>query len=492
MQSSIDNIDLKNKTISGVIWKFLERISAQLITFIVSIILARIIAPEDYGIIALVTVFITLANVFVINGLGTSLVQKKNVDNKDFSTMFYASIILSLILYAILFFVAPLISKIYKNNLLTPVLRVMGLRIPIAAINSIQNAYVSNKMIYKKFFFATLIGTVISAFVGIIMAYNGLGVWALIGQYLTNTLIDTIVLFLTLDWKPKLYFSIKRFKKLFSYGWKIMLSSFIGTFFDQLNGLFIGIKYKSVDLAYYNRGEQFPALITNNVNSTIESVLFPVASKLQDDKEKLKNSISKMMKVICFVATPALMGLAVISKNLIKIVLTDKWLYSIPYLQIFCFRAIFVILSTVNLQTIKGIGRSDTVLKLEIVKKPIYLLVLLISMRISPLFIAIGSLFYSIIAFLLNAFPNRKYLNYSIKNQIWDVLPIFIISAIMAICVYLLGFLNINKFILLSLQVICGICIYLILALLFKIDSLKLLISIIKEKIKLRKKNNNF
>ena len=254
-------VELKNKTINGLFWRFGERITSQIISFIVSVILARILLPKEYGIVALVTIFINLADVLVTSGLGTSLVQKKNVDELDFSTMTIASIILSIILYGILFIIAPVISIIYNNELLTAVIRVMGIRIPIAAFNSIQQAYVQKKMIYKKFFYSTLIGTVISAVVGIYMALNGYGVWALVGQYLTTTIIGTIVLFVILDWKPKMRFSQERFKQLFNYGSKIMAAGFIGCLFDQLRGLIIGFKYSSEDLAFNNKGEQFPIML---------------------------------------------------------------------------------------------------------------------------------------------------------------------------------------------------------------------------------------
>ena len=205
---------LKLKTVSGLFWRFGERITAQTISFIVSVVLARMLMPEQYGIIAIVTIFINLANVFVTSGLGTSLVQKKEADDLDFSTMFWASFILSLFLYFFIFITSPIIAKIYNNELLIPVLRIMGLKIPIASINSIQHSYVQRKMIFKKFFFSTIIGTIISAFIGIGMAIKGFGVWALVGQYLSNSLIDTLVLFITVKWKPHLKFSFNSLKFL--------------------------------------------------------------------------------------------------------------------------------------------------------------------------------------------------------------------------------------------------------------------------------------
>lgn len=474
--------ELNKKTISGIFWKFGERITAQLITFIVSIILARILLPEDYGTIALVTVFITLANVFVSSGLGTSLIQKKDSDNKDFSTMLYASIFFAIIIYIIIFFAAPLVAKLYNNPILIPILRVMGLRIPIAAINSIQHAYVSKKMIYRKFFFSTLFGTIISAVVGVVMAYQGMGAWALVGQYLTNTIIDTIFLFFTLDWRPQLYFSYTRFKNLFSFGWKIMITSFIGTFFDQLRSLVIGIKYEVADLAFYNRGEQIPSLVTNNVNSTLETVLFPTISKIQDDEKALKETVRNMMKITTFLVVPIFLGLAVVAKPLVQILLTDKWLLCVPYLQIFCFQACFSILGTVNLQSLKGIGKASTLLKLEIIKKPLYILIILITIFISPLSIAIGSLLYNVIAFTINTFPNRKYIKYTLKEQLVDIIPIFVISIIMMGGVYLISYIKLSLILQFILQILTGIILYIFLSYIFKIDSLEKVVGAIKEK----------
>ena len=294
----IDVKKLKKKTINGLFWRLGERVTAQFISFVVSIFLARLLSPNEYGIVALVMIFINLADVLVTSGLGTSLVQKKKADELDFSTMNIASVVFSISVYLVLFICSPIISKIYNNSTLTAVLRVLGIKIIIAAINSIQQAYVQRKMIYKKFFFATLIGTIISAVVGIVMAKKGYGVWALVAQYMTNSTIDTIILFFSIDWKPKLHFSWKRFKKLFEFGSKVMLSSFIGCLFEQLRGLLVGLRYSSQDLAFNNKGEQLPVMIYSNINSTIESVLFSTISKIQDDKIKLKYVVRRMIKQV--------------------------------------------------------------------------------------------------------------------------------------------------------------------------------------------------
>ena len=280
-----------NKVLSGLFWKFGERISAQLVTFIVSIVLARLLSPDDYGNIALVTVFITIANVFVVNGFGSALIQKQEADNVDFSSVFYANIVFSCILYVIIFLVSPVVADFYASPILCPVLRVLGLRIPVAAINSVQQAYVSRHMLFKKFFFSTLFGTLLSGVVGCVMAYMGFGIWALVAQYLVNTSVDTIVLWFTVRWRPDFVFSFSRVKVLLSYGWKLLLSGLLDTGYTQLRSLIIGKKYTSADLAYYNRGQQYPQLVVTNINTSISSVLFPAISKCQDDLSRVNDWI---------------------------------------------------------------------------------------------------------------------------------------------------------------------------------------------------------
>lgn len=478
-----DKKSLKQKTISGVFWRFGERITAQLITFVVSIVLARLIAPKEYGIIALTTIFINIVNVLVTNGLGTSLVQKKDSDEKDFSTMFYASLVLSILLYAVVFFCAPIVAKIYHKEILVLLVRVMGLRIPIAAINSIQQAYVQKKMIYRKFFISTLFGTVISAVVGIFMAIKGYGVWALVGQYLTNTVIDTIVLCFVIDWKPTLYFSYSRFKVLFSFGWKIMLSGFIGTIFSQLKGMVIGKKYTDSDLAYYNKADQMPSLINNNVNLTVESVFFPTLSQLQDDPEKVKNAFRKMLRMGSYIMSACLFGLAAVAKPLILILLTKKWEACIPFVQVFCLQYSFSVLGSVNLQALKGIGKSDVILKLEFIKKPLFLIMIIITMMISPFAIAVGGLIYDVIASLINTIPNKKYLGYTLKEQLSDIIPNLLLSASMFGVIYMFSFLKTNNYLLLSLQVVVGVIYFIIVSKLIKNDCFIEIINFVKKKI---------
>ena len=338
-------------------------------------------------------------------------------------------------------------------------------------------------MIYKKFFISTLFGTIISAVVGIYMATKGYGAWALVGQYLTNCVIDTIVLCIVIDWKPKLYFSLERFKKLFSFGWKIMVSGFIGTLFGQLKGMVIGKKYTSADLAYYNKADQIPSLINNNVGLTVESVFFPTLSQLQDDKEEVKKAVRKMLRMSCYVLSARLLGVAAVAKPLIIILLTEKWLPCVPFIQVFCVQYSFSILGGVNLQALKGIGKSDVILKLEFIKKPLFLAMIIITMMISPFAMAVGGLIYDIIASLINTVPNKKYLNYSLKEQLADIIPNLLMSGSMFGIVYLISFININVYLMLVIQVLTGAIYFVLLSKIIKNDSFNEIISFIKEKV---------
>ncbi len=482
---------LKQKTISGLFWRFGERITAQLISFVVSIVLARIILPEQYGTIACVTIFISLANVFVTSGLGTSLVQKKNSDELDFSTMFWASLSLSVILYLVLFFSAPLVSAIYHDDLLTPVIRVMALKLPIAAFSTIQQAYVTNKMIFKKFFFSTLFGTIVSAIVGIIMALKGFGVWALVAQYLTNSFIDTVVLFFTIDWHPKLIFSKLRFKKLFGFGWKIMASSFLGTLFDQLRGMIIGIRYTPADLAYNNKGEQFPTIIGSNLNITFDTVLFSSISKLQDDKAAVKNALRRATKISAYLLCPLLLGLAAVGETVVRVLLTDKWIACVPFLQIVCFQQILSILNAVNMQAIKAVGRSDVILKLEFIKKPVYLLMVVCAIPFGPLAICAANAIYGVAALIINTRHNKKLFGYTLHQQLGDVMGYILLSLVMAVAVYFVGKININIYLLLAIQIAIGMIIYLVGSIVFRVEPLKNLMSNAKKILKSHKRTTH-
>lgn len=478
MQESLS--DIKRKTVSGLFWRFSERILAQTVNVMVSIVLARVLLPEAYSVVCLVTIFINLANVFVTNGLGTALIQKKDVDTIDYSTVFFGGFGFSIVLYLVIFLISPLIANIYHNDIICPMLRVMGLRLPLAAINSVQQAYVSREMIFRKFFLATLLGTVISAFIGIWMARNEFGAWALAGQYLSNAIIDTLILSFTVKWHPEFVFSPARFKELFSYGWKLMVTGFLGTLFDQLRSLLIGIKYTVTDLSFSNQGERIPLFVANNVNATIDSVFFSAIAKLQEDASQLKSAVRRVMKVSSFLITPLMFGLAAIADSLVLVLLGDAWLPCVPFMRTVCVQMCFSVLGMVNLQVIKAMGRSDIALKLEVIKKPIYFLCIFVAMFVSPLSMSVANMIYGFIALIVNANPVQELINYRLGEQFRDVATNYMASSIMVIIVLGVEMLEIPVGLSLLLQIIVGVVSYTLICKFMKNESYNYIILYIK------------
>ena len=473
------NEKIKKKTIANFIWRFAERCGAQGVSFIVSIILARLLAPEVYGTIALVTVFTTVLNVFVDGGLANALIQKKDADNIDFSTVFYFNIFVCLGLYTGVYFTAPTIAIFYSDLELIPVIRVLSLTLVISGIKNVQQAYVSRTLQFKRFFFATLGGTIGAALVGISMAYMGFGVWALVAQQIFNTTIDTIILWITVKWRPRAVFSFKRLRGLVSYGWKLLASSLLDTVYNNVRQLIIGKIYSSADLAYYNKGKQFPSLVIANVNIAIDSVLFPVISANQNNSKQVKSMTRRAIQTSSFIVWPVVMGLASCAEPIVKILLTDKWLFCVPYLQIFCFTYGFWPIHTANLNAIKSVGRSDIFLKLEIIKKAIGIVSILVSIPFGVRAIAIAYMATAPLSAFVNAMPNKKLLGYKYREQLQDMLPSMTLSLIMGICVFLVGQLQINTIATLLLQIITGIIVYIGGAVLFRFESIKYILSII-------------
>lgn len=474
--------NLKQKTLGGLFWSFLERAGTQFISFLVSLVLARILMPDDYGIIAIVLVFINICDVFVKGGMGSALVQKKNVDEKDFSTIFWISLLICLILYGILFVTAPMIARFYKTPILCDVIRVLGLRLPISSYNTVQRAIVSREMRFRVYFYASMVGVVLSAVVGIMMAYYNYGVWALVWQQIASAVFSSIVVAIFVRWYPKFVFSFKSFKALFAFGWKVLVAGLIDVLYEDFRSLYVGKLYTPADLAYYTRGKQFPALIVDNINTSIATVLFPVMSKKQDDVIAVKTMVRRSIKTSSFIIMPLMFGLAAIARPLVLLLLTEKWLPCVPFLQILCINYAIMPLQTANVQAIYAIGRSDIVLRLNIIKKSVGFVSILLFATISVKAMAWGGVFVGLFAFIVNASPNKKLINYSYLEQIKDLLPCIALSAVMFGVVYLMNFLPINSsIILMILQILIGGGVYYGLSYLFKLDSLEYILTIIGE-----------
>lgn len=459
----------------------MERCGSQIVSFVVSIVLARILEPELYGTIALVTVITSILQVFVDSGMANALIQKKDTDDLDYSSVFYFNVAFCLVLYIGLFFAAPLISRIYDAGDLVPVIRVLGLTIVVSGVKNVQQAYVAKTMQFRRFFFSTLGGTLFSAVVGITMAYRGFGIWALVAQQLLNVTVNTAILWLTVGWKPKLMFSLQRLGGLVSYGWKLLASALLDTVYLKLYQVVVGLKYTSSDLAYYNKADQLPLLVVENINSSIDSVLLPVLSAEQDSKEAVRDMTRRAIKTSTYIMMPMMAGLAVCAEPLVRLLLTDKWLPCVPYMQVFCIVYAFYPLHTANLNAIKAMGRSDVFLKLEIIKKIVSTILLVVSMNISVYAIALSQLVSCVTSQLINSWPNRKLLDYSYLHQLRDMTPAILLSLAMALCVRPVIALGLSDWLTLLIQIPAGVLIYFALSAIFHVDSFYFILDVAKK-----------
>ena len=482
MMDEIDSSKLKNKTLSGVLWKGLERVAAQLVSAIVSIVLARILIPDDYSVVSVVTIFFSFCNIFISGGLNTSLIQKKNADSLDYSTILFANLTMAIILYTAMFLCAPLIANLFQKPLLIPIIRVMSISFFVNGYKAVVSAKITSDLEFKKFFWSTIVGTVISAAIGIYMALKDFGPWALVAQQMSNSFVDALILTFTSRIKILPKFSWVRFKTLFRFGGRIMASALINEIYNQTKPLIVGIRFSTTDLAYYNKGKTYPNLITSTGNETLSLSLFPTMSKVQDDKEKILLMTRRFMQLSSFVVFPMMLGLLAVSESFVRVVLTDKWLSIVPYLMIFCVSDMLKPIQTGNLQAIRAIGRSDVFLKLEIIKKSSYLVIILLFVLLtdSPILLAASGIITSLLASIINTYPNKKLIGYGYLKQLQDLGLNFLTAAAMSVVVYFMNYIPLNMYLLLFLQVIAGFVFYIGLNWLIRNKSLYYLIDTIK------------
>ncbi len=453
---------------SNMIWRLAERIGAEGVRFIVSVVLARILSPAEFGLCSLVLVFISVLGVFRTTGLGTAVIQKKNIDNLDASTALWANIGIGIILYGVLFVGAPYLAEFYNQPLMAPVLRVLGVTLIIGSLNCIQHARISRAMQFKLFFKATLTGTIVSAFVGIGMAMYGMGVWALVGQYLSNQIIDTLFLWFMIKWKPEFRFSWTRLVPLFQFGWRAYGAALIENVYNNLRSLLIGKYYTTSELAFFNRGRHIPALINRNTNSAIQSVLFPAYTKIHDNRQKMLSLMRRAISTGTYIIFPCMMGLAVTAETMITVLYTEKWLPCVPYVRMASFVFALTPIHIVNLQAILAIGRSDIRLRLEIFKKAFTILILVICVHISMYITAFSAMPLGVFALIVNAYPVKKEFNYTLLDQLRDAFPGFWMSAVMGVIVYCLGLIPGEPLVILILQIVAGVAVYVLLSKLSK------------------------
>lgn len=468
--------------INGFKWKFLERFAVQGIMFIVEVILARLLSPNDYGILSLLMIFINIANIFIQSGFNTALIQNKDVSNEDFSSVFWVTLMIALGIYIVIFICAPIIGDYYNMPAITAPLRVIALMLIPGALNSVQLAKVSRELDFKKVFYSNVGGIIIGGICGILLAYMGYGLWSLVAQSVINTTVACIAMHSRIDWRPQFIINWIRIKTFFSFGWKLMVAGLLDTIYQELQSLVIGKKYDEETLGYCNRGKQFPQFLMLAINSTVQSVMLPVMSAKQNDCAKVKNLTRNSIMLSSYIVFPMMAGLAGIATPMVSLILTDKWLPCVPYMQIYCIAFAFYPVHSCNLQAINAVGRSDIFLKLEIAKKMVGVTALVISVFCfdSPIAIAMTSVLTMPIGFLINAYPNKKLIGYSYMEQIKDMIPSLLLSLSMFGVVMLIGKIHINQVLLLIIQIFAGAIYYVVLSAMFRLEPFKYILQMLK------------
>lgn len=469
----------RNSVLGGMFWKFFERLLTQGTSFVVSLFLARLLLPGDHGLIALVQVFLNLSAVFINYGFASALIQKKDADDTDFSTIFYCSFLCSLLIYGLLYAIAPMVAAFYEEPILTKILRVYGLQVPLSVYHSIQLAYISRHMLFRKTFASSIINSVLSGAVGIGMAMAGWGVWALVGQSLTAIIVDTLILAVMVPWRPKRLFSVASAKKLMQFGSRVLGAELSLTFFFELRTLVVGRVYSSADLAYYNKGRQIPTLLTYNLSNTIMTVMFPAMANRSDDLLEVKQMAKRSVRVLSYILVPCMFGLSAVMEPMILLLYTEKWAQIIPFGQLLAVGMCVEIIGGLPLQALKAIGRSDVLLKLEIWKKPVYVLMLLLGIRFDVFTLAVLMVLYDFCSVALNMVHLQKYIPYGLKEQLRDLLPAYALGTVMMVLVYLIPSFD-SLILTLVVKIAAGVAIYLAGSILFRVDSFRYLLNILK------------
>lgn len=447
---------LKQQTLHGVGWSFVDSMLGQGITFIVGLVLARILSPDEYGLIGIITIFITIFNFIVDSGFSNALIRKIDATDKDYNTLFLVNMGISVILFGLMYAGAPFISDFFQRTELTNLCRVMGIVIIINALSIVQNTILTKKLDFKTKTKTSFISSVTSGVIGIAMAYSGLGVWALVGQQISFRLLNTLCLWGFNRWFPNFTFSATSFRDMWSFGWKLLVSGIIDQAWTQIYQVVIGKCYTSVALGQYTRAQQFSSLCSSNLTTIIQRVSYPALSKVQNDKSRLKSGYKRVIKITMFVTFSLMLGLAGCAKSLILVLIGEKWIECVPILQIICFSGMQYPLHALNLNMLQVQGRSDLFLRLEIIKKCIAVIPLLLGIFVGIYYMLVCSVFTGIFALYLNAYYSGPFLKYSIWEQARDILPSLLMALTMFVILLAFSFLPLNPFVMLPLQILLG------------------------------------
>lgn len=452
----------RRTVIANILWRLAERGGTQLVSFVVSLILARLLLPQDYGMVSLVTVFTSILTLFVDGGFSSALIQKEKADQADYSTVFYFNLLLGVVLYGCMYLAAPWIASFYGQGALTKYIRVLSLTLVIGGVNGVQQALVARRMEYKRFFYASLGGTLISAVAGVAMAVLGMGPWALIAQRLIDQAADAVILWFTVRWRPSLSFSIQRLRPLAGYGGKMLGSSLLNSLVSNLTSLLVGKMYSSAELAYYDKSQRLPMLLISNLQTAVQSVLFPVMAREQSERERLRQMLRQSVMSSAYCIFPCMIGLGACAGPVVRILFTDRWMAMVPYLRLWCVVLLFYLLHTANLQVIQALGRSDLYLKLEIIKQTISFLGMVIALPFGVFAVLAVMAAVCPLHLYLNAEPNRDLVGYGFWAQLKDIAPIAGLNLVMGVVVWGCSFLPLPDVLLLAVQVSVGIAVYIV------------------------------
>ncbi len=454
--------DLRNKTIVGVGWSAIDSVASQGISFLVGLILARLLSPKEYGLIGMITIFISISNTIIDSGFSNSIIRKPSVTKEDYSTTFVFNFLLSILMYVVLFLCGPSISNFFRQEQLTILLRVLGIVVIVHSLAIVQHTKLVRDIDFKRQAKISVVSSLISGIIGIALAFYGFGVWALVAQQISRQVVNTVGLWVTAHWVPSIKFSVASFKYQFEFGWKLLLSQLLNTIWNEGSNIVIGRCYSSVTLGQYSRAQQFSTLFSSNMTAIIQRVSFPVLSSIQDQKERLKANYQKIIKTTMLLSFVGMLSMAACSRSLIFVLIGEKWGLAARFLPIICFNLMLYPIRAINTNMLKVVGRTDKLLLLEIIKKIIYLVPLFLGVFVGIYWMLWGNVVAGVIGYMLNSHFSGKYIKYTVGQQIIDILPSFLFGLGVAGGAYVINFLGFSYLLTLIIQFFVCICLTLI------------------------------
>jgi O-antigen/teichoic acid export membrane protein len=472
--------DIKNKTIKGVFWSSIERFSAQGIQFILGIVMARLLEPSDYGVIGMLVIFLSISQVFIDSGFSNALIRKQNRTEIDFSTVFYFNIGIGLFFYGLLFFTSPFIARFYNTPVLEDITKIVALNVLFNSLAVVQRAKLTIAVDFKNQAKATFVAVILSGIIGLVMAYTGFGVWALAFQSILNTGLNMVVLWIFVRWRPLKVFSVRSFRELFSFGSKLLVSALIDTAYRNIYTIVIGKKFQAADLGYYTRADQLAQFPSSNITGIFQRVTFPILSGIQHDDERLKSVYCQYLRISAFVIFPLMCGLAGIAEPLIKLILTEKWLGVVPLLRLLSLSFMWYPVHAINLNLLQVKGRSDLLLRLEIIKKGVGVGILCITISFGISAMCVGTIVVSFLALIINTHYTGKIISVGFITQMRDLFPIFLTALSMGVVSYAVSSIFTNYVPGLFCGIVAGIICYFLINIIVKSKELTMVLNLIK------------